>query len=122
MSRTQKIAVPSVGAISGPTLNTIETAESCRRASRPSNKSRMMARGRMPTAPALAPCTRRKASSVSIEGASAAPAEVSVNTMRPTAMIALRPNRSVSGPPMIGAVEKPAMKIAITAAALVCGA
>jgi hypothetical protein len=37
-------------------------------------------------------------------------------------MIALRPNRSVSGPPTIGAVENPAMKIAITAAALVCGA
>ena len=76
----------------------------------------------MPTAPALAPCTRRKASSASIEGASAEPAAVSVNTASPTSMTALRPNRSASGPTTIGAVEKPAMKIAIAAAAFVCGA
>ena len=69
---TNRIPAPSVGAISGATLNTSETAARCRRASRPSNRSRMIARGRMPTAPALAPCTRRKASSASIEGASAA--------------------------------------------------
>ena len=37
-------------------------------------------------------------------------------------MIALRPNRSASGPTTIGALEKPAMKIAIADAASVCGA
>ena len=37
-------------------------------------------------------------------------------------MTALRPNRSASGPTTIGAVEKPAMKIAIAAAAFACGA
>ncbi len=37
-------------------------------------------------------------------------------------MVARRPNRSASGPAKIGALEKPAMKIAITAAASVCGA
>ena len=78
--------------------------------------------GRMPTAPALAPCTSRKASSAWIEGASAAPAAVRVNRTRPTAMTILRPNRSASGPTTIGALEKPAMKIAIAAAASVCGA
>ena len=117
-----RIAAPSDGAISGATLNTSETAASCRRASRPSNRSRMIALGRMPTAPALAPCTRRKASSTRIEGASAAPAALSVNRTSPTLMTALRPNRSASGPTRIGALEKPAMKIAIAAAASVWGA
>ena len=37
-------------------------------------------------------------------------------------MTALRPNRSASGPTTIGAVEKPAMKIAMAAAASVCAA
>ena len=37
-------------------------------------------------------------------------------------MTALRPNRSASGPTAIGALENPAMKIAIVAAASVCGA
>ena len=37
-------------------------------------------------------------------------------------MTALRPNRSASGPTTIGALEKPAMKMAIAAAASVCGA
>jgi hypothetical protein len=108
--------------MSGATLNTIETAARRRRASRPSNRSRMIARGRMPTAPALAPCTRRRASRASIEGASAEPAAVSVNRASPTSMTALRPNRSASGPTTSGVVEKPAMKIAIDAAALACGA
>ncbi len=37
-------------------------------------------------------------------------------------MIDRRPNRSASGPATIGALEKPAMKMAIAAAASVCGA
>ena len=63
----------------------------------------------------------RKASSTPIDGASAAPAEAGEQD-EATAMITLRPNRSESGPTMIGAVEKPAMKMAIAAAAFVCGA
>ena len=108
--------------MSGAALNTSETAAICRRASRPSNRSRMIARGRMPTAPAAAPCTRRKASSASIEGASAEPAAQSVKSARPTSMTGLRPNRSASGPTTSGAVEKPARKIAIAAAACAWGA
>ena len=117
-----RISAPSAGAISGATPNTTETAESCRRASRPSNRSRIIARGRMPIAPAPAPCTRRNASSAWIEGARAEPAAHSVNRARPIVMIALRPNRSANGPTTIGALEKPAMKIAIVDAASVCGA
>ena len=108
--------------MSGATPNTTETAASSSRAFRPSNRSRMIARGRMPSPPAAAPCTRRKASSTRIEGARAAPAEVRVNRTRAAPMTALRPKRSASGPTRIGALEKPAMKMAIAAAASVCGA
>ena len=41
--------------VSGATLKTSDTAAICRRDSRPSNRSRMIARGKMPTAPAPKP-------------------------------------------------------------------
>ena len=89
---------------------------SCSLASRPSKRSRMMARGRMPTAPAPTPWTRRKPSSAVIEGASAQPSPQRTKSASPVSMSGLRPYRSASGPTASGAVENPAMKIAMTAA------
>ena len=85
------IAEHDNASIKAATLNTIATAASWSRASRPSNKSRMMARGRMPTAPAPTPCRRRKPSSAPIEGASAQPAAQRVKSEIPATMTGLRP-------------------------------
>ncbi len=111
--------VPRLGAITGATPFTCAIAVRKSRDWRASNRSRTIARGRIPTAPAPTPWIRRRPSSRPIDGANAAPSPHKVKMRSPTTSAGLRPKRSASGPTKSGAVEKPARKIATVAAACV---
>ena len=76
-------ALPVSGARIGETLKTNMISAISRVASTPVWRSRMMARGITIEAQAPIPCTKRKAISHSMLGASAQPTEARMKTVRP---------------------------------------
>jgi hypothetical protein len=87
-----------IGASAGAMPNSMLTPLITRCARAPAKQSRTIARPTITPAPADRPCSTRKASSMSIEVASAQPTEASVNTPSDTTITGLRPSASDSPP------------------------